>query len=256
MKRAVLPTALLLASGMAQAHVDKDGNHVNCDISSRYSVVPYRSAFLFAREDGKPGEIGLGGGRLFIDGKEQTLSPADHERLTRFESELHELVPQMQQVAVQATDIAFTALIEVARGLASDPKSAISSLEQAHQRVRREIDSKPLIVFNDDAIKGVVEPIVTKFVPEIAGGAVTMALKAAFGGEQASKDFQARMDRMEHELDTRVDAQAKSLEPLAEAMCQRLRRMDGLDDTLEFRLPDGEALELLRVDQPDRTDAP
>lgn len=252
MKRAALPIALLLASGMVQAHSDQGGRHASCDIGSDYSVSPYREAFVFKGEDGKPADIGLGGGRLFIDGKEQTLTPADHQRLVAFESELHALVPQMKEVAIEATDIAFTALIEVARALASDPVPAISDLEQAHVKVRRQIDTTPLFAFNDDAIGSVIEPIMTEYVPEIAGGATKMALKAVFGGEKARTAFQARMDRMGRELDTRVDARAKALEPLAEAMCQRLRKMDDLDNTLEFRLPNGQNLQLLRVDHPEK----
>jgi hypothetical protein len=56
------------------------------------------------------------------------------------------------------------------------------------------------------------------------------------------------MNRMEHELDTKVEARADALEPLADAMCLRLRRMDDIDNSLEFRLPDGSQLQLLRVD--------
>jgi hypothetical protein len=64
------------------------------------------------------------------------------------------------------------------------------------------------------------------------------------------------MDRMERELDERVDARAKALEPLADAMCRRLERMDGLDDALAARLPDGEPLQLLRVDPESRRHEP
>ena len=56
------------------------------------------------------------------------------------------------------------------------------------------------------------------------------------------------MERMEAELDSKVEARAKALEPLAEAMCARLVRMDALDDALEYRLPSGDALQLLRID--------
>ena len=249
MKLAALPIALLLASGSVQAHSDKDGAHISCDIGSQYSLRTYRSAFLFSQKDGQPAEIGLGGGRLFIDGHEATLTAADHQRLGEFESQMHALVPVVQQVTLEAVDIAFSALIEVARGLASDPQAAIASLEASQKRVRREMSAKPLAVFNDDAMEGIVKPLVSEFVPEIVGGAVSSALKAAFSGEKEAQAFEARMNRMEHELDTRVEARAKALEPLADNMCSRLRRMDELDNALEFRLPDGEPLQLLRVER-------
>ena len=56
------------------------------------------------------------------------------------------------------------------------------------------------------------------------------------------------MNRMETALDQRIDARAKALEPLADAMCQRLKRMDALDNALDYRLSGGASLELLSVD--------
>jgi len=252
MKFAALTVALLLASASVQAHPDRHERHTGCDVDSKYSVNTYRRAFLFTHEDGKPGEIGIGGGRLFIDGKEATLSAADHERLRQMEVEMQLLVPEMRKVAVEAVDIAFTALTEVARGLANDPEASVSRLEKAHQRLRAEMTEKPLSVFNDDAMGDIVKPIITQFVPDIVGGAVSSALRAAFGGEEKAREFEKRMNRMEHELDTKVEKRADALEPLADAMCKRLSRIDDIDDSLEYRLPNGDSLQLLRVDHHDK----
>lgn len=266
MKHAMLYSALLLSAGTLPAHAHDDGRlqvhsrdggrHLGCDVGSQYSVKPYRGAFVFTQDAGKSGEMGIGGGRLFIDGREARISAADHQRLLQFEAEGKRLLPQVQQITVEAVDIAFTALTEVARALASDPQATVSSLEASHRRVRAELGARPLAVFNDDAMADVVKPLVSEYVPEIVGGAVSTALKAAFAGEKARMDFEKRMQRMEHELDTRVDARAKALEPLAQDMCERLRRMDRLDNTLEFRLPDGQPLQLLELDRRKDIDAP
>jgi len=256
MNRAALTTALLLATGLVQAHSSDKDSHSSCDVSSDYSVSTYRSAFLFTQDKGKPAEIGIGGGRLFIDGKEATVTAADHDRLLEMEGEMQKLVPEVQKVTSEAVDIAFTALTEVARALASNPKKTVAKLDSEHERVIREMNAKPLALLNDDALEDVVEPIISEYVPDIVGGAVSSALKAVFGGEKKSQEFEARMERMQKELDTNVDARAKALEPLAEAMCQRLRRIDDLDNALEFRLPGAKPLQLLRVDEHKRTDAP
>ena len=256
MKRAALTTALLLATGLAQAHSDERGNHVSCDVSSSYAVGTYRDAFTFTQDKGKPREIGIGGGRLFIDGKEATLSEADHLRMRQMEGEMKDLVPEVRKVTAEALDIAFAALAEVARALASDPQATVSRLESEHVRVRKEMDAKPFAMFSDNAMDDVVEPILSEYVPEIVGGAVTSSLKAVFSGEKKRNEFEARMEHMQHELDSKVDARAKALEPLADAMCQRLRRIDDLDNALEFRLPDAKPLQLLQVERRERTDAP
>lgn len=251
MKFAALSAAMMLASGSVQAHSERHDHHVGCDVNSRYSVDTHRRAFVFAH-DGTPGEIGIGGGRLFIDGKEATLTAADHQRLRQMEREMHLLVPEMRKVAVEAVDIAFTALTEVARGLSSDPEHTVSRLEESRRRVRNEMTEKPLSVFNDEAMGDIVKPIITKFIPTIVGGAVNTALSVAFGGEKKAQEFEERMNRMERELETKVEARAEKLEPLAEAMCKRLHRIDDLDDSLEYRLPNGDSLQLLRVSHDDK----
>ena len=248
MKGTAIGTALLLASGLAQAHTTINGGHVGCDIDSKYSLSAYRSAFVFDQRDGTPGRIAIGGGKMFIDGHEAVLSTGDRERVAQIESQLRILLPKVRQVTGEAIDIAFAALAEVARGLSNDPGATIANLESAHRRARSQIDSKPLAVFDDKELSGVIAPIITEFVPDIVGGALSMGLKMAFAGEEKAKAYEARMERMEHELDAKVEARAKALEPLAESMCENLKEIDRVDNALEFRLPDGRQLELLRVD--------
>lgn len=257
MNSAVLATALVLAGLPLAARADDAGArrvHTDhqCEVHTDWGVASAGRAFVFTREDGKPGEVGIGGGRLFIDGREQALGAADHARLSRLEGEMHALVPELRQVAVEAVDIAFTALAEVARGLASDPAAAVADLQAAQGKVRARMEARPLSALNGDAIEGVITPILGDFVPRIVGGAVTGALKAAFGGEQQANDYEKKIQRMEQALQSKVEARAKRLEPLADSMCRRLQAMDRIDDELEYRLPEGGRLELLRVGPRDK----
>jgi hypothetical protein len=240
-----LALALALAGAPAFAHSNINGH--KCDVHSDWSVRTHRLAFVFAKEDHQPGEVGIGGGRLFVDGKEQKLSAADHARLSRLEAEMHAMLPQLQKVVVEAVDIAFSALTEVARGLASDPQHTVADLEKARARLRSQMENKPLSALDGDAIGRTIGPIMGEFIPQIIGGAVSNALSAAFGGEKKSQDFEKRMQRMEKELDVMVERRARELEPLVEALCGHLQAMDRIDDELEYRLPDGGRLELLRV---------
>src|SRR5687768_1865388 len=114
--------ALILLSAMAagaQAH-DDDHDGVQCDVHSDYSMRMHGQAYVFTRDDGPGKHVAIGGGRLFVDGKEVALTRADRERVQRFESELDRMVPRAHEVVLEATDIAFSALTEVARGFAGD----------------------------------------------------------------------------------------------------------------------------------------
>ena len=248
MKLALLPLAVLLASAGAQAHEVGGHTQLSCDIRSDYNIGPYGNAFQFHRDTGPARKIGIGGGRLFVDGKEIRLSEPDQQRVAQFEGEMHGLVPEVQKLSEEAVDIAFTALVEVARGLSSTPDDTIADLEKSRRQALAEIRAKPMTVFNDDATGDLIKPIVERYAPDIAGGAVRSAMSMIFAGEAKRAAFEKRMEHMEHEIDTRVDARAKALEPLAKSVCDRLNRMDTLDDALEYRLSGGQPLQLLEVD--------
>jgi hypothetical protein len=250
MKPTLLALALLFATAPVAAHSNIHGHQ--CNIGSDWNVHMHRRAFVFSREGGQPAEVGIGGGRLFIDGKEQQLSDADHARVGQIERQMTDALPVLHDIVVEAVDIAFSALTEVARGLASDPKQAVADLQQAQVRVRTQMQDKPLAAFDGNAIGRVIEPVIAEFVPQIVGGAVSSALGAAFGGEKKANDFEQRMSHMEQEIDRNVDKRAEALEPKADDLCNRLKSIDAIDDQLEFRLPDGGRLDLLRVGPRDK----
>lgn len=252
MKTAALVLASALAFASAPSFAHGNAGSKECNVHSDWSVRPHRLAFVFSREGHVPAEVGIGGGRLFVDGREQKLGAADHARIARLEKEMHAALPQLREVVLEAVDIAFTALTEVARGLAVEPRRAVADLEQAHKRVRAQVERRPLTALDGDAIGRTIGPIIGEFVPQIVGGAVRGALSAAFGGEQKAQDFEKKMQRMEKELDAKVELRARELEPLAEALCQRMQAMDRIDDELEYRLPDDGRLELLRVGPRDK----
>jgi hypothetical protein len=245
MKRAALSLLLLAAlSGAAQAH-DK---HVSCDVHSNYDLRLHGKAFVFTRDDGPAQHVAIGGGRLFVDGKEVTLSLEDRARVRRYESELNRLVPEAQHVVREATDIAFTALIEVARGFSQDGSNqqSLARLETARKQVHADLAAHPPILFDEDVGERVIKPLLAEYIPVIAGNAVSSTLAVAFSGDEKKADeFERRMDRMGDEIERKVEHRAEALEPMVERMCERTRELDRLEKGLAVRV-DGEPLDLLR----------
>ena len=244
MRRRLL--TVLLALAIAPAVQAKD---LECRMHSDYHLQVRGQAFVFIRDDGPAQRVVLGGGHLYVDGREVALNAADQQRIDNYESELRRLLPEAQQVASQAVDIAFTALIEVARGFADNSDSPmVGQLEQAHRRLRRHLDSDAAFVFNGDIDAEVIEPIIAEFVPEITGAAVKTALSIALSGDSAkSRAFEARMDTMGKDIDAKVSARAEALEPLARSLCQRTKRLDAIEGGLTLRLSDGTSLDLLQT---------
>lgn len=245
MKRAFLAAALSVAfAGAAQAH----DTHASCDVRSDYDLRLHGKAFVFTRDDGPARHVAIGGGRLFVDGREVALSLEDRARVRRYEDELNRLVPEAQQVVQEATDIAFTALVEVARGFAQDGgQASLARLEAARKRVNAELAARPALIFNDDIGDRVIEPLLAEYVPVIAGSAVSSTLAVAFSGDEAkARDFERRMNRMGEQIERKVERRAEALEPLVERLCERTRTLDRLEKGLAVRV-DGEPIDLLRA---------
>ena len=254
MQRTILVLSLALAAGAVQAR----DVHVSCNVDSRYSLTTENGGYLFTQTHAAPGRVAISNGGLSVDGRAANLSASDQSRVRQFESELSQLLPESREVATEAIGIAFDALSEVARTLASNPRQTIDKLNQSRVTALREINSRPAFMFSrdDDAIDAVITPIVSEFVPEIVGGAVTLAFKSIFASDKERAAMAVRMNRMGQTLDQQVDARAKALEPLADSMCQRLKRMDALDNALDYRLPGGGRVELLSVDKPETVQTP
>lgn len=206
--------------------------------------------FSKAKAPGK--RIMIQDGRMVIDGSELNLSAEDKARVAEFESEMRLLIPQVKQVTAEAVDIAFTALIEVSRGLNGEQNSAtVKKLQNAQIALHKSLDKNPALIINGDIDEKIIEPIVTDFVPDVVASAVKQALSIAFSGDETrAKAFEARMDNMGKEIETKVEARAKKLEPLAQAMCGRVRNIDRIEESFSVRLNNREKINLLETKAP------
>ncbi len=247
MKRLALITALSFgASFSAQA------KSLDCSFESDYKFSQQGHTLIFSRDTAPGKRIMIQDGRMVIDGKELKLSEDDKARIAAFENETRLLIPQFKLITSEAIDIAFTALIEVSRGLNGEQNNpTVIKLQNAQIALHNSLSKNPDLVINDDIGEKIIEPIVTDFVPDVVAAAVKQALSLAFNGDDAkSKAFEARMDKMDNEIETKVELRAKKLEPLAQAMCSRVRNMDKIEDSISLRLSNKEKINLLDTKAP------
>ena len=247
MKRLALITALSLgASFSVQAE------SLQCNFESDYEFSQQGRTLIFSRETAPGKRIMIQDGRMVIDGKELTLAAEDKARIAEFESETRLLIPQVKLVTKEAIDIAFTALIEVSRALNGEQNNpTVKKLQNAQIALHNSLNKNPALIINDDMDEKIIEPIVTDFVPDVVGAAIKQALSLAFSGDDAkAKAFEARMDKMGKEIETKVEARAKKLEPLAQAMCSRVRNMDKIEDGISVRLSNKQKINLLETKAP------
>lgn len=247
MKRLALITALSLgASFSVQAE------SLQCNFESDYAFSQQGRTLIFSR-DAAPGKrIMIQDGRIVIDGKELKLAADDKARIAQFENETRLLIPEVKLVTKEAIDIAFTALIEVSRALNGEQNNpTVKKLQKAQIALHNSLNKNPALIINNDMDEKIIEPIVTDFVPDVVGAAIKQALSLAFSGDDAkAKAFEARMDKMGKEIETKVEARAKKLEPLAQAMCSRVRNMDKIEDGISVRLSNKQKINLLETKAP------
>ena len=238
--RSALPAmALLLSTSAASA---KD---ISCNIESDYDFSLNEQSLIFTRASGTPKWIVIRGDRLFIDDRWVALEPADRKRIAAFDRGAREIMPLAREIARDATDIAFTALSEVAAGFSSDATRTRAKLDQARKQIdarmarsvtANRFDSSDL----GDGIGDAVGEVMPVLIGDIVGGAVS----AALSGDTARLQ---RMENLDQQIEARIAPRAKALEARSEQLCNKMIELDRLDNALAYRLPDASPLNLLEL---------
>lgn len=242
---AYLGLSVLLLAGAAQAtNID-----VECNVESDYDFALSEKSVIFTRETETPKAIVMRQGRLFIDDRWVTLSPADSKRIADYERDARATMPLARQIGLDAADIAFTTLGEVAAGFGSDPSRTRAKLDKARkvldQELARSISANH---YNSEAMGESIGNAVKEVMPSLVGDIVSGALGAAFSGDE---ERMKRLENMDKDIEARIQPRADALEVRARALCRKMESLDAIDNALEYRLPSGKPLDLLRIKPPE-----
>jgi Protein of unknown function (DUF2884) len=242
MKRLLLALALglSLTATAAQAHRSIE----SCGVDSDYSIRFNSGGVLFERKDGKPASIVMNKGRLVVDGRDLSLSDADRTRIAEFEATLRALVPQAKGIARDAIDIAYSAVSEVAAAFSktADSPAARAKLETVRDQIKRRVDDsfydRPWTGDEfDDIVDNAMSGLMPLIIGEIAGNAIAIALS---GDEAAAKELERRTEKLEKDIEHRIDTQTAQLASRVAALCPMVARLDNIESSLDLRL-DGDA---------------
>jgi hypothetical protein len=232
-----LAVALLLASGRVAA------GGGDCAIDSDYDLNITPRSVILTRASGVPKALVLRQGKLFVDDRWVALSAADQQRIASFERGARAAMPLAAQLGRDAAEIAFTTLGEVAAGFSRDPAVTRANLAQAQRqldaRLARSITPNR---FDGEELGAGIAAIVTELLPSLVGDIVGGTVRATLAGDTAQLQ---RMQHLDRDIEARIAPQAKALEQQADALCRHMAALAAIDDTLEYRLPDGRRLDLL-----------
>lgn len=227
--------ALLALPMLARADPARpDVSASRCGLATPYNVLVDGGGVWLYRGEGAPKEIFFHDGELSVDRKLQPVSDADAQRLRQLEAESRLLMPKVADLARETVDITFDSL-----------EGVVEALTGSKRKARR------LRGFRDDTLAHVDATLGTgrwdqdffgeEFEARIEAAAESMAsgigrsvLWAVFTPGGADR-LEKRAEKMEAELDRRLEARIGVVEAKADAMCVQVARMQAIEDTLEFR---------------------
>ena len=239
MRRTFCSLALLSLAASAQAR------DVSCNIESDYDLSINDRSVILTRDSGTPKWIVIRGDRLFVDDRWVVLGKEDRQRIADFDRGTREIMPLAREIGREAAGIAFTALGEVAAGFSNDPAETRTKLDQARKKIdARLARSVTANRFDGRDMGEGIGQAVSEVVPMVIGDIVGGAVRAALSGDTERLE---RMEGLDKQIEARIEPRAKALERRAEQLCRKMEALDRLDSALAYRLPDGAALDLLRI---------
>lgn len=245
-----LAISLSLAAGTASA------GSCELDFDSDFALRLDHGDLEFTSHDQSgPQKVRIEGSRVFVDGKELSLSAEQRARVADFSQNVGALAQDAAQIGIEGVDIAYVAVTEVAKMFKEDAEEREElnrKLERSRTEVRKSISAfAESGNFNEaeferlieDNVETVVGDLVGVVVGEIVGEALSIALS---GDETKAKELEARAEALEKTIEEKVEARAKALESKAEALCERAKSLSDLDNAMALRTDQGTAIDLLR----------
>ncbi|HEY5971767.1 MAG TPA: DUF2884 family protein [Pseudoxanthomonas sp.] len=239
MRRTFCSLVLLSLAVSAQA------SDVSCNIESDYDLTLNEQSVILTRASGAPKWIVIRGDSLFVDDRWVALDSEDRKRIAAFDRGMREVMPLAREIGRDAADIAFTALGEVAAGFSRDPAETRTKLDAARRKIdARLARSVSANRFSGDDLGEGIGEAVGEVVPMVIGDIVAGAVRAAFSGDTRRLE---KMENLDKQIEAQVEPRAKALEKRADALCGKMIELDRLDNALAYRLPNGDALDLMRA---------
>ncbi|SEM10631.1 Protein of unknown function [Pseudoxanthomonas sp. GM95] len=261
MRHALLPLLLSLCmvcaahadEPTAQPNQDKAHHKVKlsseqCGLSTPFNVLVDAGGVWLYRDQGLPKEIFFHGGELSVDRKVRPVSAADAQRLWQMESEARTLMPKVTDLARGMVDLTFDALSSVIDQITGSPRKARKVEPHRKAAMKYVDDTLGTGRWDQEIFDEGFEQRVESAAEQLSGMLARSVLWQVFTGRADAID--ERADRMDADLDARMDAQGEVLEAKAKALCPQVEMLYALQDALEYRY-EGQPLRMIEVDKND-----
>lgn len=246
--------ALSLAASVAPAEThgfNFSSDPCKYEYSTPYDVDVTASGLSFHRASGTPAKVFLHDGALRIDGKDIAVSRADADALRRYEDGVRRLMPQVAEIAREATQLGFSAMTTVTLTFADGDQRAgmLEKLKRRQTQALREIDEGVGAGhWSSDRMTETLAGSISDSVGELVGSVTSSAVTAALSGDSSKvAALQARAEALDKTLDREMDKRSHALEAKTQKICPQIDDLAAVQRGWGIRLGDGKPLELMTI---------
>ncbi|WP_185962618.1 YggN family protein [Thalassomonas sp. M1454] len=256
-------TATLLSS-QVMAH-DNDHHSFssdNCAIDFNYSVIVEDKSIRFLQDKNTYVQIN-NQQQLFVKGKEVDLNDQQQKLLNEYAQGVHQQVPEIVDIALDAVEIAFSAVSHVVKGFSGEDAKANQRIESIFTKITEKVhtrfnnedgyyflaeqDFNEVDQFIEDELEQEIEAVVTNSIGDLLT-AVGSAMNSEEGNfEENMEAFGERMERMGDDIEAEVEDKAQELGAKAELVCTNLKTLDKVESELTDSVAELENFNLISV---------
>lgn len=214
-----------------------------CGVSTDYDVLVDGGGIWLRNAEASPREIVFHDGQLSIDGRMQTVSDDDAQRLRVLEAGVRQLMPAVTGLANESVGIAFDALDATYTALTGNANARkVRKLRAEAERFVASTIGRGR--WEQDLFDEGFEQHVEEAVESLVGSMTRSVLWTVFTGRAGQ--LGKRADKLDADIEQRIEQRGKALEQHAQSLCTQVLALDRVQAALEFR-HDGQPLRMMQV---------
>lgn len=174
---------------------------------------------------------------VFVKGEQIELTSTQQAMVMDYSVSIRNSVPEVTEIAMEAVGLAFEG-VNIALGEFVDLDENEEKFKQLQQKINKKYQSDDGsftvtegdfgMNIDDEEIDALVEEMVEDMVPDLVGGLLSTIGKAMVTGGDIDSEF----DGLEQRIESEIEAKADLIEVKADAFCQKMKRLNTLEQEL------------------------
>ncbi len=232
-------TLLAVLVSIVSLSVSAKDNQI-CEYGLDYNINISEKTVKFSGADEKT--IEFADDKVYVDGKPLRLNAEQQRYSQEFEQGTREVVPKIAEIAIDGVELGLKAATLAVSSLFGDEqevqKDLIQPIEKISDKIKANvndqmINTKTIEHSFDHELEQEIEGLVAKALSKYSSKILGQVLNSMFNSDsEEMKDFEFRMETLEHDIETYVDTQAVELEKKAEILCADILVLSKLDQKL------------------------